>query len=253
MNLQNAVIVEDEAVAAQSLERQLQAVAPQIKVAARLQSIEDSVDYFRSQPQPDLVFMDIHLADGSAFDIFPRVDIRCPIIFTTAYDQYALDAFRVNSIDYLLKPISPDDLRHALAKLEQLTAAPQTDLQPLVALLQQQCRHYKRHFLIPFGERLVPLAVDTIAFIYLDSKVSYIYDYEGHRTAYDRPLDAIFDDLDPRLFFRANRQFVVAHKAVRELTAWPIGKLRITLTVPTPEHIIVSRARVADFKAWYTE
>lgn len=253
--MKQVVIIEDEVIAARNLERLLSAVDPEMQVCATLQTIEESVTYFSASPQVDLVFMDIHLADGSAFAIFDKVE-TCPIIFTTAYDQYALEAFKVNSIDYLLKPISTDALRRSLAKLENLTAAhgqSSQEFQQLIDLMQQQCKQYKRYFLISMGERLVPFPVDPIAFVYLDDKVSYIYDVEGHRMAYDKPLDAIANELDPQYFFRANRQFVVAHKAIKELSMWPIGKLKIHLTLPTPEPVIVSRARVAEFKAWYTE
>lgn len=255
--MKNVVILEDEVIAARNLERQLAAVNPDLQVLTVLQSIEDSVDYFRTQPAPDLVFMDIHLADGSAFAIFEQVEISCPIIFTTAYDQYALEAFKVNSVDYLLKPFDIQALRHALEKLERLTAGNATadsqQLQHLVGLLQQQCRQYKRYFLIPAGERLIPFPVDQIAFVHLGEKISYIYDHEGHRLAYDKPLDAIVAELNPRNFFRANRQFIVAHRAVKELSVWPIGKLKLLLTPPAPEPVIVSRARVAEFKNWYTK
>lgn len=253
--MKRVVIIEDENIAAQNLERMLLSADADIHVIKQLQSIEDSVEFFSQNPEVDLVFMDIHLADGSAFSIFDQVNISCPIIFTTAYDQYALDAFKVNSIDYLLKPISPEDLHHALDKLEHLipSTTPNSDnLQPLISLLQQQCRHYKRHFLVPMGEKLVPFAVDNIAFIFLEGKIAYIYDYEGHRVALDKPLDTIMEELDPHLFYRANRQYVVSHNAIREINIWPIAKLRLQLSVPTPDYIIISRAKVQEFKSWYT-
>ena len=254
--MKKVVIIEDEVVAANNLQRQLLAIDPAIEVLATLQTIEDSVDYFLHHDTPDLVFMDIHLADGSAFAIFDQVELLCPIIFTTAYDQYALEAFKVNSIDYLLKPIGTDSLRRALDKFQNLTGTNDhqpEQLQQLIALLQQQSRHYKRYILIPSGERLVPFPVNQIAFVYLGNTAAYIYDYEGHPMAYSKPLDAIVEELDPQLFFRANRQYIVAHHAVRELILWPIGKLKLHLTVDTPEPIIISRARAAEFKGWYTQ
>ncbi len=254
--MRNIVIVEDEAVAAAHLQRLLADVMPDARVSAVLQSIAECVEYFGtpSNLQHDtIVFMDIHLADGPAFRIFERVDIPCPIIFTTAYDQYALDAFKVNSVDYLLKPISSADLQRAISKLDRLEGGSQFDVASLVESLSQRQSTYKRTFLVPMGDKLVPLRVDDIACIYVDEGITRVLMADGAPSmSLDEPLDAIMERLDPSFFFRANRQYIVAHSAISEISLWPIGKLALTLTVATPQRIIVSKARVPEFKSWYT-
>ena len=169
-----AVIVEDEQLAAQVLNKLINEVNPDIAIVATLQSIEESVEWFSLNPMPDLVFMDIHLADGSSFSIFDEVNITCPIIFTTAYDEYALKAFQVNSIDYLLKPINKKDLERAIHKYKNL--APQTTVDndaiaELLAGFKQSGANYKAHFLIPHKDKLVPLATSEIALLYIDNKM----------------------------------------------------------------------------------
>lgn len=252
--MKNIVIIEDEHIAAQHLQRLLADTLPDIHIETTLQSIEECVEYFKSidwnsTQHPDLVFMDIHLADGISFRIFDQVQVLCPIIFTTAYDQYALDAFKVNAIDYLLKPISPDDLRHALHKLDTLVPVPSNITQALSALTQ----HYRSHFLVPHRDKLIPLSVNQIACFYLEDKITRALLLDGQQLSLDRPLDSLMELLDPATFFRANRQYIVAHQAITEISIWPISKLALTLSVPTPERIIISKARVPEFKNWYTK
>lgn len=252
------LIIEDEAVAAQGLRRQLQAEAPDVEILDVLQSVEETVEWFERHDEPDLVFMDIHLADGLAFSIFQHVTIRCPIVFTTAYDQYALKAFEVNSIDYLLKPIDSEHLRRALDKFRSRTGGEsvgvlnESVLASLREALQLKERQYKSYFLVPAGDRLVPIPVKDIACIYIDTKLTHIISFDGSSRVVDKPLDVIQQQLDPRRFFRANRQYIVSHEAVKEIKYWMVGKLLLELSVPTPERIVVSRARTPEFKEWYT-
>lgn len=251
------IIIEDELIAAQNLQRLLSEEAPDLQVTAVLQSVEEAVEHFSHDNDTQLVFMDIHLADGLAFHIFDSVSIGCPIIFTTAYDQYALDAFKVNSIDYLLKPINRSDLARAIAKLRTLLpeARQETALTPekISSLMEMiSPRKYKSYFLIPVRDKLVPLQVSRIAYVFLDDKISWAVTYDGQRHIIDKPLDAIFSQLDPKQFFRANRQYIISHGAVADISLWPLSKLHVSLTVPTPEKIIISRARVSEFKDWYT-
>ncbi len=260
--MKKIVIIEDEAVAAAHLKRLLADALPDGQVVAVLQSIAECVDYFGASGHADdsdtpcnLVFMDIHLADGAAFKVFERVEIPCPIIFTTAYDEYALEAFKVNSVDYLLKPISADDLKRALDKMRRLGVE---DHKPSDAAFRTanilQPRQYKSTFLIPMGGKLLPLKVDDIACICLDDGTTRALLTSGAPPlSMDTPLDAMMERLDPALFYRANRQYIVAHSAIKEISVWPIGKLALTLTVPTPERIIVSKAKVPEFKKWYTK
>jgi two-component system response regulator LytT len=249
----NAVIVEDEIVAAQNLERLLISIDENIHITTVLQSVDQSIEWFSTHPMPDVVFMDIHLADGDSFSIFKRVDVDCPIIFTTAYDQYALKAFEVNSIDYLLKPISKNSLQKAINKLHTLSGNRNNVaiIHQLLSSINQNDNAYKKSFLIPFKDKLIPVSSDEIAFVYAENKKAVISCFNKQEYTMDTSLDDFLSQLDPDLFFRANRQFIIAHKAVSHLTVWFDGKLAIHLLVDTPEKIIVSRARSAEFKNWY--
>lgn len=239
------IIVEDEAIAARHLQQLLAELQPDINCLATLQSIEESVEYFSSSPAPDLVFMDFHLADGLATHIFHQTTIDCPVIFTTAYDQYALDAFRAGGIDYLLKPIDRDALQRALDRARRYQL-PATNF-PIPAT------NYPSHFLVPVRNRLIPIEVKQIACIYLEDKITRAILYDGRQQIIDRPLDSLMSQLNPDTFFRANRQYIVAHHAIDDIALWPISKLAVTLRVPTPTRIIISKARVREFKQWYTK
>ena len=248
-----AVIVEDEFVAARSLERLIKASGTEIDIVAVLQSVDESVEWFSQNTHPDVVFMDIHLADGDSFAIFEKTDIRCPIIFTTAYDEYALKAFEVNSIDYLLKPITRKDLEKALDKLAHFSFKNNNAdiVSQIVQSIHKTKNPYKKHFLIPYKDKLIPLATEDIAFIYSEFKMAKIVCFNGQAYSMDISLDELLRQLDPSLFYRANRQFIVSHRAITDLSLWFNGKLAVNLSVATPERIIVSRARSSEFKAWY--
>lgn len=250
-----AVIIEDEFVAAQTLQRLLESVDSNIEILTVLQSIEDSVKWFSQNPVPDLVFADIHLADGYSFSIFDQVTIECPIIFTTAYDEYAVKAFEVNSIDYLLKPINKKDLERALAKYKSLSSkVNNTDLVlQIMDTLKNTKAAYKSNFLIPHKDKLIPLATDKIAYIYSEYKMAKIVTFNQESYTLDTSLDELSKQLDPNFFFRANRQYLIAHKAIDDISIWFGSKLSVNLTLPTPERITISRARVVDFKNWYTQ
>jgi two-component system LytT family response regulator len=249
------VIVEDEFVAAQNLERMIQAVDGNMEILAVLQSVEESVEWFSLNASPDVVFMDIHLADGDVFSVFEEVEILSPIIFTTAYDEYALKAFDVNSIDYLLKPINRQNLEKALNKLTSLTS--QQNNRELVSQIMQSMHEskipYKRHFLIPNKDKLTPLPVDEIAYIYTEYKIAKIICFNQKTFSMDNSLDELMGQLNPAQFFRANRQYIVSHRAIEDMSVWFGGKLAVNLSVETPERIIVSRARNRDFKNWYMD
>jgi len=249
-----AIIIEDESLAAQALQSLVREINPEVEVVATLQTIEESVEWFGENPMPDMVFMDIHLADGSSFAIFEKVDITCPIIFTTAYDEYALKAFEVNSIDYLLKPINKADLERALNKYKSLTSSPnKTSLEGLLAQMGNLKKKYKTCFLIPERDKLIPLATNNIAYIFIDTKTVKAVTLDGHTYYLNQTLDDIMAQLDPEVFFRANRQFIIARNAVKDLAVWFGNKLAVNLTVPVPEKIIVSKARVGEFKTWFAE
>ena len=202
----------------------LREIDPSVEIVDVIDTVVDSIGWIRANPLPDIVFMDIHLADGQAFKIFEQVDIPCPIVFTTAYDRYALDAFKVNSIDYILKPIKKQELERAFEKFKRLSGR----------------------------EKRVPLTPDEIAYCYTaDEKVSVVT-FDGRSLPMDKPLDTLIALLPERDFYRANRQFIVSRRAVRDLSVWFGSRLSVNLTVKTPERIVVSKARVPDFKKWFT-
>ena len=243
----NVLIIEDETAAAQNLQAILKQEAPETEVLAVLESIEESVEWLGSHAMPDLLFMDIHLADGESFRILEQVDVRAPIIFTTAYDQYALEAFRVNSIDYLLKPINTADVRRALDKWARLTNIERREY----AMRQKQiARREQETFLIHVRDKIIPLHRDRIAYCYTTNERVTAYDYEGNSYPLDKTLEAMQAALPEADFIRANRQFIVSRRAIKEITVWFGSRLSLHLSVETPERIVISKARVPEFKAW---
>lgn len=251
----NALIIEDEKAAVRNLKALLIEETSDIEIMAVLDSITESLDWFRVNAMPELIFMDIHLADGSSFEIFEHVNITCPIIFTTAYDEYALRAFKVNSIDYLLKPIGQSDIRKAIGKLKQLKAdspVKDSDYSSLINILKRQ-ESYKTHFLVPVkGDKLLPLSVDMILFFYINEGIVKGVVTDGKEYAFTQTLDELSDCLNPNLFFRVNRQYLISRRAVLDIDLWFNGRLSVNLKVPVEEKILVSKVRVAEFKEWFT-
>ena len=250
-----ALIIEDEVLAAQALQKLVTEVSPETEIIGVLQSIEESVAWFNEKPMPDLVFMDIHLADGSSFAIFEQVEITCPIIFTTAYDEYALKAFEVSSIDYLLKPINRNDLTRAMNKYQNFVSVKSIDNKALLDVLQKLKTNinYKSCFLVPERDKLVPLATSNIAYFYIEDKMVKAISLDEHTYYMSQNLDDIMTQLNPDDFFRANRQFIVSRKAIKDLTIWFGNKLSVNLLVKIPEDIIISKAKVAEFKNWFSK
>ena len=250
-----AVIVEDEIVAAKNLQHMIAQVNTGIEIIAVLESIEESVEWFSANPNPDLVFMDIHLSDGSSFSIFEKVKIHAPIIFTTAYNEYALKAFEVNSIDYLLKPINIKNLERAIEKLSRLGGTkPNHDdaIANMLSMFQKEKTVYKSNFLIPHKDKFIPLSVNDIAYIYSENRIAKIVTLDN-RTYYEQnSLDEMQRQIDPSKFFRANRQYIISHKAIKDIAVWFDSKISVNLVVDIPEKIIVSRMRVTEFKDWYS-
>ncbi|MDR2804257.1 MAG: LytTR family DNA-binding domain-containing protein [Dysgonamonadaceae bacterium] len=249
-----AIIIEDEIVAAQALQALIGEVSPDVQIVAVLQSIDESVEWFQTGLPPDLAFMDIHLADGSAFTIFEKTNVPCPTIFTTAYDEYALKAFEVNSIDYLLKPIVKKDLARSIDKYRNFSFHPDNNsalINKLLTGIKQAATPCKSYFLVPEKDKLIPLATHHIAYIYIDAKMVKAVTFAGRTYYMDTILDDLMRQLDPQLFFRANRQYIIAHKAVKDLSLWFGGKLSVNLNVAAPERILVSKARVGEFKHWF--
>lgn len=256
------IIIEDEKAAIRNLLALLQEVRPKAEVIATIDSINGTIDWFKSNSiSPDLLFLDIHLADGSAFEIFEHINITCPIIFTTAYDEYALRAFKVNSIDYLLKPIDKEDMEKALEKFDSLYSSTidhehtfhDSTLEQLMHSLRQK-ENYKTHFLIPAkGDKLLPVAVSSILFFYIkDGRVKAILT-DGSELPFTQTMDELTDCLDPSVFFRVNRQFLISRNAIKDIDLWFNNRLSVNLNFsPSNERIIVSKTRVREFKDWFS-
>lgn len=251
----NALIIEDESAAARGLKLILSEVAPEITVKAVLETITETIEWFSANPKPDVVFMDIHLADGSAFEIFNRISITSPIIFTTAYDEYALKAFKVNSIDYLVKPIDTAGVKNALDKLKSLSAPRDLNMaiQKMLEEMGGKKKAYQKNFLIPVsGDKLFPLSVDDIAYININNGVVRSTLLNRKSCTMGNTLDELAEMLDPADFFRANRQYIVARKAIVDIDLWFGGKLSVNLVIPAAEKIIISKTRVPEFKKWFS-
>lgn len=247
------LIIEDEKAALRNLKAAMKEVDADFEIVGETDSVTGTLEWFASHPMPELVFMDIHLADGSAFGIFEQADITCPIIFTTAYDEYALQAFRVNSIAYLLKPISSSDLQKAIDKLKMLEGAvhPTIDFQAVMHALKRE-ESYKTHFLVPVkGDRFVPVSVEQISYFYIDGGAVKAVTQSAEMFDFQQTLDELAEQLNPRQFFRANRQYIIAHKAVMGVSLWFGGRMVLQLTPPTEEKVIISKARVSAFKDWF--
>ena len=247
-----ALIIEDEILASKHLRQVLNEVGDFI-VLQVVESIREAVSWFENNQQPDIVFMDIHLSDGSAFEIFKQTKITCPIVFTTAYDEYALKAFKVNSIDYLLKPIEVNDVQEALKKLREITHAGnmQNAINSLIDTFSKGSK-YKRHFLIPIkGDKLIPVQTADIACFYIDSGTIKAQTFEGKSYTMDFTLDELSEMLDPGFFFRANRQYIISRKAIKDIDLWFNSRLSVNLIVSVPDKIVISRGRIPEFKTWF--
>lgn len=252
------IIIEDEQLTAKKLIGLLSELMPDAIVMGVLQSVSESIEWFNNNPMPDLVFMDIHLADNLSFSIFDNVEITCPIIFTTAYDEYALKAFEVNSIDYLLKPVSRISLQRALDKLKRISAVyqPQENaelIKKVADTILQRTASYKSSLLVSARDKLIPVKTSSIATVYLEDRNAVAIQYDGTKCRIGSLLDDLMKQLDPTMFYRANRQFVVSKAAITDITTWFGNRMVINLCVPVPERIIVSRTNVQELKKWLTE
>lgn len=243
------LIVEDETAAYENLVEIISGIDPSIQIAGNTESIRQTIRWLKANQMPDLILMDIHLSDGNAFSIFNSITIETPIIFTTAYDEYAIEAFKVNSIDYLLKPIKSEEMERALVKFRKLTRP--DILQYLTHLAQlAPMSNYKDKLLIPFKDKLQPVNMSEISFFYTTDKNTRIFLKNGTSYSYSKTLDQIEGSLNPADFIRANKQFIIARNSVKNITIWFDSRLLVTLDSEPPERIYVSKNKAAEFKAW---
>lgn len=248
----NVVIIEDEERTARQLERMLKKYDTSLQILAQLPSVQEAVDWFKENALPDLAFMDIHLEDGLAFSILERVPLTLPIIFTTAYDEYMIKAFRVNSIDYLLKPVDFEQLAAALDKFKTLRSQPAApDMGVLLQLLQKpQQPAYKERFMVAIGAKILSVEVTNTAYFHSEEKATFLVTREGQHLPVEYSLDQLTDLLNPTDFFRANRQFLVSRRAIQHIHAYSAGKLKLDLVPPARQEVFISMSRLSEFKDW---
>jgi two-component system LytT family response regulator len=249
------LIIEDEKLAAEKLIELIYKYDSSIEVKAILDSVEKSVDWFRKNNHPDLVFMDIQLADGLSFEIFEKTEVNSPVIFTTAYDEYTIDAFKVNSVDYLLKPVDIDELTAAINKyksnfgpkgLKEFKPGPEI----YEKLINQLTQSYKNRFLVKVGLHIRSLPVEDIEYFYTSEKSTFLCTTDGKNYDLDYSLDQLAKLVDPGLFFRISRKFIINLSAIKDIIAYSNSRLKIILKNPPDEDAIVSREKVRDFKKW---
>lgn len=248
----NCLILEDEPLAAQDLILTLRKLMPDVNILDTIESVEDAVDWFKTNRAPDLIFMDIHLADTLCFEIFNQVNITSPIIFTTAYDQYAIRAFQTNSIGYLLKPINEDDLNAALKKYISLTTTQITSLQNLLSTQQPTApaNQYRTRILVKLGDNYTHIPISEVAYFYSEDHYTFIATTADQRYIVNQTLDALDKQLDPTQFFRISRNCTVAINAIGNVSRHINGRLKINLNPPSQTDAIVSRNRVSSFLSW---
>lgn len=247
------VIVEDEVTASDHLIYILGKVDSSIEVVTVLDTIKSSISYFSKPVEADLVFMDIHLADGLSFELFDHVEVAQPIVFTTAYDEYALKAFAVNSIDYILKPIHQEELTKALDKYKKLTQAPSVSKMDIAGMLKafhEGQKNYKSNYLVSHRDELIPLKAEDIAYFFIDTGIVKVITVGNKTYIIDKKLEELEQELDPNTFDRANRQFLINRNSVLKVKRYFGGKLIVQVNPPTEDRIVVSKAKAPLFKEW---
>lgn len=248
----NVIIIEDEKPSARRLQRMLKIL--NMEAQTMLHSVEESIQWFQENTHPDLIFLDIQLSDGLSFEIFESIEIKSAVIFTTAYDEYALQAFKLNSIDYLLKPIDEDDLAIAVKKYQERLPQKQAvtlDFNDIKKLLINPIdREYKKRFSVKVGQHLKLINIDDIECFYSENKGTYLYTNAGRNYLLDTTLEYLENELEPQTFFRINRKFFVNINAIKDMVSYTNSRLQIKLNSYNEQEVIVARERVKDFRAW---
>ncbi|MFI5136159.1 MAG: LytR/AlgR family response regulator transcription factor [Chitinophagales bacterium] len=247
----NILIVEDEAAASRRLKKMISEIYPDAKILSEIDSVESAVNWFTSNPTPDLIFMDIQLADGNCFDIFKRKEITAPVIFITAYDEFAIRAFEVNAIGYLLKPVKVTELENAMKKLLRVKSAPAPDYQKLLESIHLPGEFQKR-LLIKIGQSIRAVEIADIAYFFTQDKIVTLVNFENRKYPTDYTLDELEEVLNPDQFFRINRQFIINNKAIREMYVISKSRVKVILHPPSEMDTAVSAERSANFKKWLT-
>ncbi|OIQ28363.1 MAG: DNA-binding response regulator [Bacteroidetes bacterium MedPE-SWsnd-G2] len=248
----NVIIIEDEKPSARRLKRMLSAV--NIEAETMLHSVEEALQWFETNPHPDLIFLDIQLSDGLSFEIFEEIDIQSAVIFTTAYDEYALQAFKLNSIDYLLKPIDPEELEKAIDKYTSRlpsSKAVTIDFNDIKKLLVNPIeRQYKKRFSVKVGQHLKLISVEEIECFYSENKGTYLHTTSGRDYLIDLTLDQLEQEVEPNNFYRISRKYIINIKSIKDMVSYTNSRLQIKLNNHNASDIIVARERVKPFKQW---
>jgi two-component system LytT family response regulator len=244
------LIIEDEKPAADKLKKAIQKTGLGIEIIAQLDSVQSAIQWLRTQEQPELVFMDIELSDGLCFKIFETVSVPCPIIFTTAYDEYWQEAFELNSIDYLLKPVKQEKLEAALKKYDTLKQYFATNFQQLLQTKQTNLPAYKKRFLVKRGTDYISVKTEDIAYFYATHKLVCMVNKKAEKYILDISLSEIEKQIDPVSFYRINRKYLVNMSAVKRIKSYPKSKLEVEVDPPVNDEIIISQENVAAFKDW---
>lgn len=244
------LIVEDEKIAAERLKKMILELYPASEIVGMPVSVKSTVEWIRSHPAPDVILMDINLADGQSFEIFSHVDVRTPIVFTTAYDEHALKAFKVSSIDYLLKPIKLEELKRAFSKLHSFNEENTRQIESMLKKFSFQSRDYQKRIVIRYGDTIKMVEVNDVAYFYTEDKINYLCTRDNLRYPVDYNLDELDNMLDPSEFFRINRQFIVNIHAIDKMLAWSKSRVKVILRPPSKEDTIVSTERSPHFKTW---
>jgi DNA-binding LytR/AlgR family response regulator len=250
------LIIEDEAPAWRRLKSLIEQISPEMKVLEVIESVEAAVKWLKHYPNPDIIFMDIQLADGLSFEIFEQTVVKSPVIFTTAYHEYTLKAFKTNGIDYLLKPIKPEELQQSIEKFKALKnqfmeqSGLNINLESLLQSLKINQKDYKTRFLVKLGERLISIQEEEIAYFLADSKIVLLITRDNKKYAVDYTLDQLEGLLNPANFYRLNRQYIVHFQAITSISTYFNGKLKIHLKTEVKEEVLVSREKSTEFKQW---
>jgi len=247
------IIIEDEKPAARLLQRKLEKL--NIEVGVMLHSVEESLEWFSKNEHPDLIFLDIQLSDGLSFEIFEKVEIKSAVIFTTAYDEYALKAFKLNSIDYLLKPIDEDDLEVAISKFKMRfpiqNSTINLDFETIKKMLSNPFdKNFKTRFTVKIGQHLKVISVDEIECFFSENKGTYIHTFDNRNYLIESTLEVLEQELDAKQFYRISRKFIIPLKSIKEIVLYSNSRLKVILPTFKEEEVIVSREKVSDFKSW---
>jgi DNA-binding LytR/AlgR family response regulator len=249
------IIIEDEKPAARLLQRKLE--KQQIEVGVMLHSVAEAIDWFSNNEHPDLIFLDIQLSDGLSFEIFEKIDIKSAIIFTTAYDEFALKAFKLNSIDYLLKPIDEEDLTAAVSKFKERLPKQdkiQLDFEEIKRMLANPFdKEYKKRFTVKIGQHLKVISIEEIECFYSENKGTYLHTFDNRDYLIESTLEILEQELDAKDFYRISRKFIVPMKAIKEIVVYSNSRLKVILPSYKEDEVIVSREKVAHFKDWLSK